>query len=227
MSNLNQPVNNQRGYIQIILGVLILLLIVGSGAYYLGTQKNKSLSQSKVQNSPTPSSSQPSPPPTVNIKAQNTEWEEYTSNKLPNISFKAYKIIYPATWAKKINREAETVDILTLSKDDHFIEIWQGPTDGGGCVFEGDMPEGPYSDYRNTPYIEIESKIGTLRRVLLKSNKPNQAVFGFCVSSKDKKFYGSPSIVGSISYTVPSNYNKTTLKEMDKIVSTLQEASMK
>ena len=55
MNNLNQPVNppetsaapvsnpvnNQRGLLPIILGVLFLLVVVGGGAYYLGMQNSK------------------------------------------------------------------------------------------------------------------------------------------------------------------------------------------
>lgn len=37
------PVNNQRGNFLIILGVLVLLIIVGSGTYYLGTLKTNSV----------------------------------------------------------------------------------------------------------------------------------------------------------------------------------------
>lgn len=40
----NQPIqnilNNQKGNVPIILGAIVVLLIVGAGAYYLGTQKN-------------------------------------------------------------------------------------------------------------------------------------------------------------------------------------------
>lgn len=36
--SVSSPVNNQRGFFPIILGVLVLLIVVGGGAYYLGTQ---------------------------------------------------------------------------------------------------------------------------------------------------------------------------------------------
>lgn len=42
-------VNNQRGFFPIILGVLVLLIVVGGGAYYLGVQK------SSVSLNPSPS----------------------------------------------------------------------------------------------------------------------------------------------------------------------------
>lgn len=49
-----QPINNQRGNFPIILGVLVLLLIVGGGAYYLGTPRNQSNSQNPQRLIPSP-----------------------------------------------------------------------------------------------------------------------------------------------------------------------------
>ena len=43
---LNQA-NNQRGFFPIILGVLILLIVVGAGVYYLGIQNDKTIIKNK------------------------------------------------------------------------------------------------------------------------------------------------------------------------------------
>lgn len=75
------PLNNQRGNFSIILGVLVLLL-VGGGAYYLGTQNNKT-AVSTQQNTPSPTkaadnqTANPSPTTIPNV----TSWETYKNTK--------------------------------------------------------------------------------------------------------------------------------------------------
>ncbi|MCL5784406.1 MAG: hypothetical protein M1142_03575 [Patescibacteria group bacterium] len=43
----NSPVTNQKGFIPLIVGVVIFLIVIAGGAYYLGTQKNQESSQVK------------------------------------------------------------------------------------------------------------------------------------------------------------------------------------
>lgn len=70
----NQPfqhvVNIEKGNVSIIIaiiGIVLLLFIVGGGAYYLGTQKNRPLQATQTQSSqsqPSPTSKQPYQEPT-------------------------------------------------------------------------------------------------------------------------------------------------------------------
>jgi hypothetical protein len=62
------PVKNQRGNFPIILGVFVLLLVVGSGAYYLGTQNNNSKNSNSLTTNPQTTSELTTTPvtPTVN-----------------------------------------------------------------------------------------------------------------------------------------------------------------
>lgn len=48
------PFNNQKGSFQIILGALVLLLVVGGGAYYLGTKNSNSQNQATNINTTPP-----------------------------------------------------------------------------------------------------------------------------------------------------------------------------
>lgn len=72
------PVNSQRGNFLIILGILVLLLIVGGGTYYLGTQNGKTPPITQ-QNTPSPTTASfnkiesLSPTSTSNV----TGWETY------------------------------------------------------------------------------------------------------------------------------------------------------
>lgn len=208
---------NQKGSVLPFVGVLILLLIVGGGAFYFGTKQNN---QTQVLPQ--------IPPPIVetsDTQTPNSEWVEYTSKKLQDNSFKAYTIKYPATWSKTLDRVDDILDVLTLSKNGHSIVIGQGGMGGGGCVFEGDLPEGPYEDLRNIPYTEIKSNVGILRRVSTKSNKAGTTAFRFCVNN-GTEYFSTLTAVGNLSYDVPANPDPQTLTEMDNIVATLKESPL-
>lgn len=105
--SIQDPVNNQRGNFPIILGVLVLLIVVGGGAYYLGTQHSTIAPQTQNTNAqPTTSPqnntvSNPTDVPMVTQSPQtdNTaDWNTYNSTKL------GFTIKYP----KKVSKYNET-----------------------------------------------------------------------------------------------------------------------
>jgi type II secretory pathway pseudopilin PulG len=208
---------NQKGGVILIIGVLALLAAVAAAAYYAGTQQNKLQTQTFQQISQPTAQIQSS-----SYQKQNDQLTEFTKNKLLNTSFKSYSIKYPASWTKDVKKEGEAIETLTLSKNNYAIKIVQAGMGGGGCIFEGVIPEGPYVDYRNTPYKEIETNVGVLRRIPKRSNETNMTEFEFCAST-DKKSYQTPTQVGAIAYSVPSDYDPILLKEMDNIIATLKE----
>lgn len=106
------PINNQRGNLPIILGVLVLLLLVGGGTYYLSTQRNTSQS-SQVAN-PSPNASQQTnvvtSPTTKPITTDNiSDWKNYTN------SAQKYSVKYPSDW---------TVANLESGNRIHFRKVY-------------------------------------------------------------------------------------------------------
>lgn len=96
------PVNNQRGNFPIILGVLILLLLIGGGAYYLGTQNSNR--QTTQVNTPSPTA--PIPTTSTNKKSN---WKTYSGT--------AYTFIYPSEWKQTgPDQYLETVQLLNPAK---------------------------------------------------------------------------------------------------------------
>ncbi len=81
-----QPRNNQRRNFLIILSVLFLLIVVGVGAYYLGTQNNRQITS--TQNAPIPTNAVSSTP----TQAQEAELKTFTSTPL------RFTIKYPSEW---------------------------------------------------------------------------------------------------------------------------------
>lgn len=78
--------NNQRGFFPIILGVLVLLVVVGAGAYYLGTQDNNLLPTATPQNN---TKTDPMEKPLTTAS-----WNTYSSQNY------GFSIEYPKTIAK-------------------------------------------------------------------------------------------------------------------------------
>lgn len=86
---------NQKGFSLIFL-LFGLISVVGiiSGAYYLGTLKNKSQSQTTVISSPTPQSSSSPPPSTITTPITNVtaNWKIFTSET------EGFTLRYPPDW---------------------------------------------------------------------------------------------------------------------------------
>lgn len=94
---IQHPINNQRGNFLIILGVLVLLLVVGGGAYYLGTQNGQTKNidtqlpmSSQINTSPTsiPVATQvPSSTETANWKIYIHPQYKYSIKYPPSVEF--------------------------------------------------------------------------------------------------------------------------------------------
>lgn len=102
------PVNNQRSNFPIILGVLALLLVVGGGAYYLGTQNNRSAPQTQnIYAQPTINpKNNPTDWPVTTQSTQSDEqadWKTFTS-KICNFNLKT-----PLTWSINDTKGTDTV----------------------------------------------------------------------------------------------------------------------
>lgn len=203
----------QKGFTSIILILFVLVFAGVAGYLYLG----KNLSQISL---PTPKSLVT---PTPSKTDETANWKSYTSTQLSNNSLKPYSIKYPNSWELKTLRE-NGMDTLTLTKSGYIITIYQAAFGGVGCIFEGEIPQGPYEDLRDKKYVEIKSGIGTLRRFINTVSKdPSSVQFDFCSQSNDQSF-GKPTLYGIISYKVPQTDNQSVLEEMDKILATLNEA---
>ena len=99
----NQPsqniINNQRGNAPIIIGVILLLFIVGGGAYFLGSQKDKSTQSinQPVVIQPSPTTSTPSQTQTDNTII--SSWKTHTNTE------GKYIVQYPQDWVLEIFKE--------------------------------------------------------------------------------------------------------------------------
>lgn len=92
---IQHTVSNERGNFLIILGTLVLLVVVGGGAYYLGTQRGSSnqVNQNTQQSNPViPVTSEPSP--SSNDQPINSDWKTFITSGINS----GLTLKYPSNW---------------------------------------------------------------------------------------------------------------------------------
>ena len=166
-----------------------------------------------------------SPTPRVSMfDDSSTGSVEYISTELAGNSNRAYSLVYPNSWNREVKRTKEIIDELNLSNGDYLIKIIQTSTGGAGCIFEGEVPNGPFSDYTDKEYVEFQSGVGTLRRVDDTQPGSSNISFDFCYESSEGN-YSMGAGIGSVTYEVPKNYDTAILLEMDGIIKTLKKVN--
>ena len=210
-----QVVIHKNGNATLVGAIIFLALVIGAAAIYIGMQKASP--QTAVV--PTPSIAQETsatvtPQPTQAL--EENDWENYTSTKMKDLSFPAYSISYPFEW-KQTSKRDDITDTFTLTNGSYSIKIYQAPMGGGMCIFSGDLPDGPASDYRNSKFVDIAVGQITIRRIETATG------FVFCSNSvNNPNDFGSPTGFGAISYTTPVKADPAIITEMDKIIATLK-----
>lgn len=87
---IQHSVNNKKGNLPIIFGVIFLLLIVGGGAYYLGTQNSKTIPQNSQKISQVN--------PTMAPKEQATGIFVKYQHKMFHLGYPVFETEVPNTW---------------------------------------------------------------------------------------------------------------------------------
>lgn len=88
----NLPVVNQKGFIPLILGVVIILIFAAGGAYYLGTQKNQESSQVKK------TAYSPEIDPTSLPKDNTLSTYIKYQYKVFHLGYPVFEVEVPSTW---------------------------------------------------------------------------------------------------------------------------------
>lgn len=219
-----QTVTNQSHRLNPILmgiGAVLLLGLGLLGGYFIFSPKTplQPNSNQKVQTSPV-ITIELSPTKIISPTSSISNWKSHTTTQLKDVSFKPYTIQYPEAWIENIKSDTSSYT-LALAKDKHMLIIYQASIGGSGCIFEGEMPDGPYIDIRQVKFVEIDSNLGKLRRFESDTSQldPNLTSFNFCLQANGT--YQTTTSAGNISYIVPKNYKPELLSEMDSIIETL------
>lgn len=206
----------------VLIIVFLLLVIVGGAAYYFGLMKQPTTENVTANTTPTIAAQEQTTKEVTPTTTQVANLTKYTNPKMKDLSFPSFSLSYPEGWIKA-EEKSDIMQSVTFTKGAYTIKINQGPMGGNMCVFEGELPEGPASDYRNTKYVEIDANGIQLRRLVTEGQKGNTVTHSFCSNSTNSKTtFGIPTMFGVITYTTPSTPDAKILEEMDGIIKSLQ-----
>ncbi|MEI6690223.1 MAG: hypothetical protein WCL07_00575 [bacterium] len=158
----------------------------------------------------------------TNIADRLGEWKQFKSESVSGLSYPAYTISFPATWAVT-TKKTEGTSTLTISRNGYKIIISQAAVGNAVCLFK-DSPsfQGSSGDLRTKDYTEYPSDQGYILRRYFKGNEGDNSIFLFCGKNETDTYFVTPLNIGGLNYAVPAKYDVGVLKEMDSIVKTLQ-----
>lgn len=186
--NTNQPVNpienpiqpnsinNQKSFLPFILGTLVLLVVVGAGSYYLGTQKNSLTNQTVNTNpdaqtlpSPTQATINTSPSPSSDTwkteSVQIKKETEVSGNENIKLSFQ-----FPSDWTLETVSKASSPDNMikncadyVLTSSDGLAKLTVSPICTGWTAKYSDWPQSAVSIKEENNVGEGAGAIYTIR----------------------------------------------------------------
>jgi len=180
---ISNPVHNQKGFFPIILGVLVLLLVVGGGAYYLGTQNSRTINQTSQQPAPSIGNSTNTPMVT-NIP--NNNWKTYTSG---NLTFN-----YPESFSIKSDSNNKVIFIQSEEpfKGLPFLEVSINDTLSYRKLRQCKVQPNYYENDEGDCYVQFEkkqiNKINGYKYLFIPKGASNSIVVFETVSSPYAEF---------------------------------------
>jgi len=203
---------------KIIVGAIVLVLIL-TGGYYIGTHKN----DLGIAPTPLPTQTSPQEIASVTIAVQVSIPPIPTSQNTLVTSGIAtpYTISVPTGWAQSHEKDDYIkLDKLTFTNKGYILTIYQAPMGGGVCLYQGDPPfQGPLQTYTN--YTQLTGTTLLLRRSWNIDAQNTSQIYTVCQKGQD--VYGTITTFGSISYETPKNADENMLNEMDSMVASLKK----
>ncbi len=201
-------------YILPAISVIILAIIVGIGAFYLG-QKTLNNSQAatiltiteKVNNQVTPKLT-PTPNQNRVIQAGGA------------IIFSKYSLKLPEGWTSE-REQGKDIDKLTLTKLGYKLVIYEAAFGGSGCLYPDDAPSEMAQKF--VSFVEILNPNGFVFRRGQSDSLPN--TYTICQKNTADSSFGSPTNFGAISLTTPGTPDKNAVvfPETDAIIASLNK----
>jgi uncharacterized protein YxeA len=208
---------NEMKYILPVVSIIILIAVIGGGAFYLG---QKSTGNSSITPTPTVSKvqTQTNTQPTSQISPTPTATSLQTVSAGGVLVFSAYTLSLPSGWtsAKKITQNS---DMLTLTKDSYKITIYQAAGGGGGCTYSGEPPQQMAQTFSS--FVEIMNPNGFIFRRGPSLGTPNS--WTVCQKNASDGSFGFPTNFGNITITTPANPTDTTMAEIDSILTSINK----
>lgn len=205
----------RKGFIPIVIVLVIALLVIFAGAYILGKSKVKV--------------TQPQPSTETQVNTPTAGSTVVTAGGLTG--YPKYSITVPDGWTASKTEDLPERNYLTLTKNSFQLFITQGGPGEGVCDYsKPERPEsGLYLERTQLEFVPLQTKDGNDFRRTYDSNVP--AYYTIC--EKIDSEYKRPTTFGFIIYKKslgPGEYKPSikrfddqTLSEMDSIVASLKK----
>lgn len=203
-------------YVFPVLTVILLIVLVGVSAYFLGKEK-ATPSQTSTTATPTPSNSGVTSAETPT--AGPTEAPKKTVKAGGVLSFPNYQVSLPEGWTSE-RKQGQDMDTLTLTKSGYKIIITEAAFGGGGCLYPGDPPSEMAQTY--TAYTEINNPNGYVFRRSGGDVSNGQRSWTVCQKNSEGSF-GTPTIFGHTSVSGPVATDASIVAEIDSILASIKK----
>lgn len=202
--------------------ILLVILILVGGGYYLGTGKVPFMQLTNpppaavTTAAPTPTSATTIATTPTTAPSPTAAQQTVTGGGLSGLSFSAYTITVPADWTVT-KAETSGTQKISISKNGYTLSIYQAATGGAQCVYPGDAAGEMSTSFG--PYTTISDGMGAEYR----RATPTTSTTGFTVCQKSGTTFGLPTSFGHVSYGTPASPDPAILKQMDNIFATLKK----
>lgn len=210
-----QDGSSKKGILSLILKIVLFLLgagaLIGVG-YYLGSNFSGASSSKSatptayevIEESPTPSEAQVIKTVTAGLSDKSTAFGQYTIDILEG-------------WTDEISATPAGTNTLNVTKNSYKITISQLASEGMECTYEAQAPTGMATNFSN-----FQDVNAALRRSWNIEATPSVKLTYTVCQKNTEGSYGTPTSFGWISIESPSSSDEKTLKEIDKMLSSLK-----
>jgi hypothetical protein len=154
---ISNPPASPKSNMPLILGVLILVIIVAFGAYYLGTKNNNNQAESL-----TSTNASISPTPALSAKPSGTQLPKTTGSpaatagvsglKEYNNTTHGFTISYPKTWTQKNPSSSVDSTLVYLNADEKFGDESEPVVYSVWIAAESELPNVKFAKEQNGDY---------------------------------------------------------------------------
>lgn len=135
---------------------------------------------------------------------------------------KQYVIQIAKNWKYTRSKSDDKLDILTITKGDYKIEIYQkNTTESLSCNVIFANNSNVLGTSTKASFVDVTGDNGIFRRSIIPPN-PNAQKTSNTLCEKTSQGYNIPTQYGVIDYETPIDANQKILQEMDAMIKTLQ-----
>jgi hypothetical protein len=196
------------------ISIILLVLVVGGAAFYLGQKTIKSNIVPPPTLSPTNAANNQITPTLTPMPTQ-TEKTQVSSGGV--LVFAKYTLDLPSGWTSQ-KEVTQYSDMVTLTKDSSKITIYQAAGGGGGCTYPGEAPQQMAQSFSS--FVEVMDPNGFVFR-----RGANGTPGGFTVCQKNATdgSFGFPTNFGNITIITPQAPDANIMAEIDSILASLKK----